>query len=451
MLGVLALGCGSGGGRGTPIDSGVTARDGAAEAHPDGRTLPGDAGGDVSRGRDAARDARVGDAARADGSSADGRAPPGTDGAVPTTCSDGAPVAYARTSCPGAPGVVSGTLVSQAGFDTRGETLPLDGLGETSLPCYPTIVCVANGAPTLLFSDDPESPSADGVLYADVLAPGPYRAYVYHVNAGAGLRKFPVVLLNQGSATVNVTITAEGIAGPSQDYVAVGKQAIQGWLGSQGMSTVVPVPAGQRVLLDASLDAVHAAMNELAHAIIDFSVDGAVKASVVSVLDTEDATVVTAGLSLLANDGLHTRGSFAHAALEIEARAPLDGQGARRLRFGDNVTDETLTGHDYVDGTSVTLDGNYGVSYTLGLTVTVNTTLLLSPQGGAWGGVASIPSGIDGASGVTLLPSATDSLASQTDAIVLGVFAAGAVSGLTLMSAGGSNLPVDLVTVPLAP
>jgi len=99
----------------------------------------------------------------------------------------------------------------------------------------------------------------------------------------------------------------------------------------------------------------------------------------------------------------------------------------------------------------VTLDGNYGVSYTLGLTVTVNTTLLLSPQGGAWGGVASIPAGIDGASGVTLLPSATDSLSSQTDAIVLGVFAAGAVSGLTLMSAGGSDLPVDLVTVPLAP
>jgi hypothetical protein len=304
----------------------------------------------------------------------------------------------------------------------------------------------------MLFSDNPESPSSDGVLYADVIGPGPYRAYVYHVNSGSGLRKFPVVLLNQGSVAVNVTLTAEGIAGPSQDYVAVGKQAIQGWFASQGTSLAsFAVPPGQRVLLDPNLDAVHAGMNELAHAIIDFTLDGPVKASVVSVLDTEDATVVTAGLSLLGNDGLHVRGSFPGAALEIEGTVPIDGQGARRLRLGGGVTDETLTGHDYVDNTSVNLEGNYGVLYRFKVAVTGNTSLLLSPQGGAWGGVTSEPGGIDGPQGVTLLPSATDSLGIQTQAIVLGVFPVGTVSGVGLMSAGGSSLPVDLLTIPLGP
>ena len=429
--------------------------DGALHLHPDA-------------GADAPRDVTVADAAAdvgqsPDSSVADGSgkldAPAATDAsdaanvvdaradtaeASVTTCADGASIAYTRTSCTGTPPAVPSSLASAAQGASFGSIVSLGGLDDSSLPCFPVRVCVASDAPTLLFSDDPESPSADGVLYADSLVTGNYRAYVYHTNAGTGLRKFPVVLLNQGTSTVHATVTASGIAGPSQDYIDVGKQALVRWLESQGTTTTVAIPAGQRVLLSADLDAAHASTNDLAHAIIDFSVDGPVKMSVVSVVSTEDATVVTAGLTLLADDGVHARGSFPGAALEIESIGAIDGAGARHLRLGGNVTDATLVGHDYVDGTSVTLDGNYGVSYafTLAFASSAPSAVLLSPQGGDWGGAALT------ASTSSVLPASQDALGTQTDAIAVGAFAGGASLSFTLLSAGGSNLPVDLVTAP---
>jgi hypothetical protein len=328
--------------------------------------------------------------------------------------------------------------------------LSLAGLDEPSLPCFPVRVCVANGAPTLVFSDEPESPSTDGILYADALPVGSYRAYVYHTNAGTALRKFPVVLLNQGTSTVHATVTAVGVAGPSQDYVDVGKQAVLRWYMSQGAATVVDVPAGTRVLLSEDLDAVQAGTNELAHAIVDFSVDGPVKLSVVSVLASEDATVVTATLPLLANTNQHVRGSFPGAALEIEPLAPIDGAGSTRLRMGGNVTDASLTGYDYVDGNAaVTLDGNYGVSYAMSLGFSAGSAVLLSPQGGAWGGGGTFGTGASVSAGPGVLPGAQDSLGTQTDAIFLGSALAGSSASVAFVSAGGSSLPVDVVLVPV--
>jgi hypothetical protein len=431
-------------------------------------TADGGASGDAARTADAARDATHGkDSSLLDAAippdAADAPSPPDASvppadaardtpapdaPAAPMTCADGAPVAYTRTSCTGTPAAVPATLASSASSASFGDVISLRGLDDPTLPCFPVRVCVANGAPTLIFSDEPESPSSDGVLYADMLGAGAFRAYVYHSNAGTGLRKFPVVLLNQGTTTVHATITAAGVAGPSQDYIDVGKQAVLRWYMSHGTTTTVDVPAGARVLLDADLDAVHAATNELAHAIIDFSIDGPVKLSVVSVGASEDATTVTSGLVLLPNTAAHTRGSFPGAALEIESIAPIDASGARHLRMGDDVTDAKLTGHDYVDNTSVSLGGNYGVSYALrlGFAAGTGSAVLLSPQGGAWGGGGSITSGTT-TTAPGVLPSSQDSLATQTDAIMLGSFAAAGT--VAFVSAGGSSLPVDLVTVPL--
>jgi len=462
---VVVLGCGSAG----------VAQDGGPPSHPpDAKAIvdaradsarPVDAfhAADVVPPRDAARDTpsdSTHDAGRdafvptGDATSTDARAETSVADVSPpdaaATCLDGTPVAYTRTACSGTPGAVPSSLSSALlpGAGSLGDVISLGGLHDSSLPCFAVRVCVPASAPTLLFSDDPESPSADGVLYADALAAGNYRAYVYHTNAGTGLRKFPVVLLNQGTTTVHAIITAEGVAGPSQDYVDVGKQALLRWYTSRAAATptTVLVPAGARVLLDANLDAVHASTNDLAHAVIDFSVDGPVKLSVVSVLSTEDATVVTSGLSLLPPDGMHMRGSFPGANLEIESVDPVDAAGARHLRLGGDVTDVSLAGHDYVDNTSVTLDGNYGVSYALNIAFASGfggSGLVLSPQGGAWGGAASV------AAGPSLLPSAQDSLGTQTQAIVLGSYAAGTRATVGFVSAGGSSLPVDLVSVPL--
>jgi hypothetical protein len=203
-----------------------------------------------------------------------------------------------------------------------------------------------------------------------------------------------------------------------------------------------------RVLLDSDLDATTASTNDLVHAIFDFSVDGPVKLSIVSVLSTEDATVVTSGLGLLPDDGMHVRGSFPGADLTIEATAPIDLTGARHIRLGGGVTDEPLAGYDYVDGTHVSLDGNYGVEYTISVgELTSNSGsvgVLLSPQGGAWAGLLAM------LTGATLVPAGEDAVSTQTDGIDVAL-AAGAMTepSFTVMSAGGSSLPVDVVTVPL--
>lgn len=322
-----------------------------------------------------------------------------------------------------------------------GDVVSLGGLDEGNLPCAPVVLCSPPNAATMLFSDDPESPTTDGVLYADTTAVGRYRIYVYHANGAAALRKFPVVVLNQNATAAHVTIKKKGTAAPSTDYVNVGKTVAAAWLDSS-VSTVVTVPPGTRVLLDASLDAMHAAKDELVHAIFDVETDAPVKISVVSVLAGTDATTATAGLSLLPDDAAHDRGTFPGADLALFlAGAP---EGARHLRLGSNVTEADLAGTDKTTGKPKTLGGNYGVFYTFSVPAAAGASngfaALLSPRGGEWGGVSR------GApmTPAALMPSAQTSLGSTSSAIWLGTFGTGAAS-FSLVSAGGSNLPVDVV------
>ncbi len=341
-----------------------------------------------------------------------------------------------RTSCPGAVVAPPAALLSSSA--QPGDIVSMDGLDEGSLPCLAAYVCRPDDAATMMFSDHPESPSSDGVLYADTFGPGHVRLYVYHVNAGASLRKFPVVVLDQGASDAHVTITKEGLGGPSTDYVDVGKAVAAAWMASS-TATVVTVPAGTRVLLDASLDGEHAATNELVHAIIDLDVDAPVKISIVSVLATEDAAQVTASLPLLGNDGLHDRGMFAGADVWITGSAGGEGSSARNLRLGGEVTEPDLTGTDATTGAPVTLLGNYGVAYRFAIASAGAMRFAASARGGAWAGALD-------ASAVVALPTASGALSTTTDAVWLATLAAGSAT-FSLMSGGGLSLPVDVVVL----
>ena len=331
---------------------------------------------------------------------------------------------------------------------TRGDVFTLGGLDPSTPPCLPVVVCAPLDAPTMLFSDEPELPSTDGVLYADVVGPGRFRVYVYHANGGAALRKFPVVVLNQGSTDAHVTVGARGIAGPSTNYISVGKSAASSWLRSTG-TTSVTVPPMTRVLLDARLDTLFAQQNDLVHAIIDFSVDAPVKVSVVSLLSTEPTVATASGLSLLASTGAHTRGTFPNAERLVSVVAPFDGSTVRTIALGDGLVDLDLAGIDAVDGnTAVMLGGNYGLVYRMALDASTSSAFAIAPRGGAWGGAAEISAGSDASKGVTSLPSAVEALGTATQAIAAGRFGAGKI-GFRLISGGGSSLPVELLSIPL--
>ncbi|HEY8073446.1 MAG TPA: hypothetical protein VIF62_05040 [Labilithrix sp.] len=365
-------------------------------------------------------------------------APPGDDGApdaaedagadadAASPCPAGATLVADDTACAGAPPSVPAALASDLAGASAGDVVSMHGLDEGAAPCLPAYACTPEDAPSMMFSDSPESPSSDGVLYADTPPAGRHRIYVYHANGGAALRKFPVVVLNANATDATVTIVRRGVGTPSQSYVAIGKDVLAQWLAPMA-PIAVTVPAGQRVLLDATLDAKHAAQDELVHAIFDVETSAPVKISIVSVLAGADAAATTAGLSLLPADGLHVRGTFGGAdRLFVAAGAATSG--VQHVRLGDGVLDPDLAGIDATTSTPVKLGGNYGVLYRF--SGMPSSRAALSERGGSWGGVL----------GSVELPSASESLGTTTDAVVLGDLSGGG----SLVSGGGSNLPVDV-------
>ncbi len=373
---------------------------------------------------------QVVDAPPADAPSVDG-----TDAAV-AACPPGSTLIAERTTCPGAIVVPQPALLSSGA--QPGDIVSLDGLDEGALPCNPAHVCGPDAAATLLFSDDPESPSSDGVLYADTFGPGRARIYVYHVNGGASPRKFPIVVLNENASDAHVTIAKLGLGGPDADYLDLGKAVAAAWLASS-LATVVTVPAGMRVLLDATLDGEHAATGELVHAIVDIAVDAPVKISIVSVLATEDAAAITAALPLLPNDGLHDRGTFPGADVWIAGSAGGEGPSARHIRLGGGVTEADLTGRDATTGAPATLLGNYGVAYRFLVDTPGPVRFAASERGGTWAGAAELGT-------VVALPATSGGLSTTSDVVWLATLAAGRAD-FTMLSGGGSSLPVDLVVL----
>lgn len=361
--------------------------------------------------------------------------------AASSACPSGSVVRRARTMCPGTPLVAPAALAAGLAAAAPGDVVSLAGMSESDAPCLPVVVCTPADAPTLLFSDSPESPAQDGVLYADTIAPGHYRFYVYHANGDAIARKFPIVVLNPGAQAAKVTIVRRGLAPPSAAYVSVGKTVLAEWFVDRAPVDVVVQP-GVRVLLDPALDQLHAAKDQLVHAIYDVSVDRAVKVSFVSVPVTADAASVTAGLPLLARDINHQRGTFAAAdVLVIADPAGAQKKGVQRLRLGLDQVDDTLEGVDAPTGDKQRLLGNYGMLFRLALELPAPAAAALAPRGGGWGGVARA-----GAAKAVLLPTATPSLATTTDAIVLGGVGGGGPE-VKLLTGGGSSLPVDLFLV----
>ncbi len=395
----VAIACGSGGATSTPAPQ--------ADASADG-------GIDASAGDDPDRHAANHAAADADAAS---------------PCPAGSTLLADRTHCAGAPPSVPAALATSLAGASPGDVVSMAGLDEGAAPCLPVYACTPDDAPSMMFSDSPESPTSDGVLYADIPPAGRHRIYVYHANGATALRKFPVVVLNQDAADATVQIVRRGVGTPSQSYVAIGKDVLAQWLAPM-TPIAVTVPAGQRVLLDATLDAKHAAKDELVHAIFDVVTSAPLKISIVSVLAGADAAGATAGLSLLPADGLHDRGTFAGAdRLLVAAGAPKSG--VQHVRLGDGKEDADLAGVDATSGAKVSLGGNYGVAYRfLGAPA---SRAALTARGGPWGGVL-------GGASVVALPSASDTLATTTDAVALGALSGGA----TIVSAGGSNLPVDV-------
>lgn len=401
---------------------------GCGDAAPGNETKNVSQGGAAATGGASSQAGATGGSASTGGSAASG-------GGNTTLCPEGGRLLAEPLACDGPTVDPPAALLVDAAVSPPGTILDLAGVDGNDVPCLPVAVCRPSEAPTLVFSDEPETVFDDGVLYAEFLEPGQrYRVYTYHVNGTGSLRKFPVVVLNQGDVGATVTITARGLAGPTTNYLEAGREAALAWI--QGAAPqAVEVPPQTRVLLDADLDARHAATDELVHALYDLEVDAPVKLSVVSVGASADAATVTAGLSVVPSAGLHVRGTFPGADLDLILAEPASAD-LRHVRLGANLIDPDLTGTSLVDGGErVTLKGNFGLRYRLvGLS---DTSVAINPRAGVWAGAARL-----GAGGF-LVPSGDLAVSDNATAALIGETLPGT---LVLLTAGGSNLPIHLLT-----
>ena len=351
-------------------------------------------------------------------------------------CPEGSALVATRTTCAAA--ATDSTVTSALAAAASGAVVTV---GDTaSLPCVGVRVCVPDAAPPLVFSDSPESPTADGILYADAFAASNVRMYVYHVNGGTSARKFSIVALNQGTTDAHVTLTKRGAADPTTRYVQAGVQAAARYL-ADSSHTVVTVPAGKRVVVDEALDALRPTNGQLVHEIVDLGLDAAMKLSVVTVAASADAAAATATLNVLAADTDHQRGTFPKAERIVIATSPL-ASGVMQLALGDGTTEDILIGTDAVDGAShPSLSGNYGLVYRARFSAAAPSAFAVAPRGGAWGGAGAF---VQKNVSTPFALGSTTPIPANGSAGVVAQAAAGPFE-IDLISAGGSSLPVALV------
>lgn len=330
-----------------------------------------------------------------------------------------------------------------------GSRVPLGADADT--PSWPSLpVSRTDGGGPLLFSDSPETVPGPGLLYADVLD-GPGRVYVYHATGGASPLRYVVLATGTGTPAT-VTVTADAISGPWNDYAWVGRQGALRWLQDRATPAApwtVSVPAAGTVVLDPALDAVATRPGWLMHAIHDFFTDAPVLLEVVAVAEGADAIAARPGLSLLPRD-VHDRGTFTPSERTLAGCADA-ALGGVRLRLGGGTADDPWpAGVDAPTGDPEELIGAYGLAYTVDLTLSGSgpVSVLLAPRGGPAAGAAWVSAGV-APEAVFDFPTDGD-VVEVGEAALLGTWDPSVTPRAVVRwtPAGSSSLPVDLLVVP---
>lgn len=212
--------------------------------------------------------------------------------------------------------------------------------------------------PTLMYDDDPEHVSVDGVIYrGTVAANAPSRLYYYHDNT-SDPRRLVVVLASAGTAPSSVQVI-DSTAGPNIDVMSVGHAVSRDFLlmkpNNEGVVYDVN-PATPLVLHDVAMG-----NRQLVAGAVSLNVlsGGPVTVTILSVSPGVDPLTLLAG-PLMPRDGHHRSGVFELTNFGTTSLAYAVGGNDASLVYGDrdptpqNV-DPSSTGRDY---------GDYGVIHT---------------------------------------------------------------------------------------
>ncbi|WP_027719351.1 copper amine oxidase N-terminal domain-containing protein [Desulfovirgula thermocuniculi] len=291
--------------------------------------------------------------------------------------------------------------------------------------------------PRLLFSNSPEYVDKPGILYRDK-AGGKVRLYFWHAVTSPLPLKLCLLAVNKGQELAVLFALRGGFAGPSKDAHAVAKEALRSFYRSPQQEKHCIRP-GEALVLHETAPA--AGGGQILHGILDVESEAELEFIFAALPAHMPAREGWRQLPHLPPDGIHARGTFPYATLEMEIRGV--GREAGALPLADGKEDEFATGRDNLTGATVVNVGNYGILYNISLEAVQDTRVLLVATSGWFGGTISVEEKIIDvpATGHVKLPG---------EAIFVETLRRGRWYRLSFMPPGGSYLPVKLLFVPLA-
>jgi len=265
-----------------------------------------------------------------------------------------------------------------------------NSVGQISGTKINSSVTLTKTGGTLIYSNNPETitndladPTKDGVyLYRDN-TPGRSRAFFYHLNKSGSNIKIRVELKNTSGANMNIWQARHGTA-ISSYYQMAGATAWQNYLGTSASDNYVTTIAnGATYVIQETASIPDGSVGV---GIIDFvctnSSTGAAVGCQVTIYAYQSSVKSTLTAATLKTSGStpygpsytgQVRGTFSHCS-RTASIVWRSSNGSQYLRVGQNfltsdLTNEYESGVDATNSKTVTINGNYGVDYTLTYTL----------------------------------------------------------------------------------
>ncbi len=306
---------------------------------------------------------------------------------------------------------------------------------------------------TLLFSDSPETVSDDGVLYEDTVK-GNTRLLYYHVNGTEDNKKIAVVIRNMSNKPNKITVTREAVAGPSADYLYVGKVTMQRYFSEQKTREITLRPYGRALLRPEDGQRIIPS-GDLVYGIFDFNAQENLKVTVVLAPSNADLYDYARYVPVLSKDKQLLRGTFRKADRYLTNMLPYNSKRKEKAYFyiGDNETDLYKYGIDKTDRLRTHNFGNYGINYNIHLNIEGEgkTSYYLKPMGGVYAGAMTVRVGKDGEKKLISTPENIPFFGHDKNLnyySYLGTYNNSDDVYFEYTPPGASNLPVQIILVP---